>query len=176
MKQKKLITVGFGHNAVLSVADKVIEAVKSGAINHFFLIGGCDGAKSGRNYYSRLAESIPRDCVILTLACGKYRFNKMEFGDIGGIPRLLDMGQCNDAYSAIKIASALAEAFKTDVNSLPLSFMVSWFEQKAVAVLLTLLQSGYTQYPSGANAAGFCDPQCAECPGGKNLQYAPMAQ
>ncbi len=128
----KTIMVGFGHNAVMGVADKVIEAVKSGAIRHFFLIGGCDGAKPGRNYYTELAQAVPNDCVILTLACGKYRFNKLDFGDIGGIPRLLDVGQCNDAYSAIQIAVALANAFDTDVNGLPLSLVLSWYEQKAV--------------------------------------------
>ena len=117
----KTIIVGFGHNAVLGVADKVIDAVKAGAIKHFFLVGGCDGAKPGRNYYTEFAEKVPKDCVILTLACGKYRFNKLDFGDIGGIPRLLDIGQCNDAYSAIQIAVALAGAFECGVNDLPLS-------------------------------------------------------
>ena len=136
------IMVGFARDAVLGVADKVIEAVKAGKIKHFFLIGGCDGAKSGRNYYTELAQAVPDDCVILTLACGKYRFNKLEFGDIEGIPRLLDIGQCNDAYSAIRIATALAEAFETDVNSLPLSLILSWYEQKAVVILLTLLHLG----------------------------------
>ncbi|HPB32969.1 MAG TPA: hydroxylamine reductase, partial [Candidatus Sumerlaeota bacterium] len=136
------ILVGFGHNAVLGVADKVIEAVKAGAVRHFFLIGGCDGAKPGRNYYTEMAQAVPDDCVILTLACGKYRFNKMSFGDIGGIPRLLDMGQCNDAYSAIQVAVALANAFGTDVNSLPLTLILSWYEQKAVCILLTLLHLG----------------------------------
>jgi hydroxylamine reductase len=136
------ILVGFGHNAVMSVADKVIAAVRSGAIRRFFLIGGCDGARSGRNYYTDFAQAVPKDCVILTLACGKYRFNKLAFGDIGGIPRLLDIGQCNDAYSAIQIAVALAKAFNTDVNSLPLSLVLSWFEQKAVVILLTLLSLG----------------------------------
>ncbi|NLP06432.1 hydroxylamine reductase [Candidatus Fermentibacteria bacterium] len=136
------ITVGFARNAVLSVAPAVIDAVKAGAIRHFFLIGGCDGAKSGRDYYTELAEKVPDDCVILTLACGKYRFNKLDFGHIGGIPRLLDVGQCNDAYSAIRIALALAEAFGVDVNSLPLSLVLSWYEQKASAILLTLLHLG----------------------------------
>ena len=138
----KTILVGFGHEAVLNVADKVVEAVKSGAIRHFFLIGGCDGAKPGRNYYTEFAQAVPKDCVILTLGCGKYRFNKLEFGDIGGIPRLLDVGQCNDAHSAIQIALALAEAFDTDVNALPLSLIISWYEQKAVAILLSLLHLG----------------------------------
>jgi hydroxylamine reductase len=141
-EEDKSITVGFGRNAVLGVADKVIDAVKGGAIRRFFLIGGCDGAKPGRNYYTELAEKLPKDCVILTLACGKYRFNKLDFGDIGGIPRLLDIGQCNDAYSAIKIAVALADAFETDVNGLPLSLVLSWYEQKAVCILLTLLHLG----------------------------------
>ncbi len=136
------IVVGFGHKAVLNVADKIVEAVKTGAIRHFFLIGGCDGAKPGRNYYAELAQLVPDDCVILTLACGKYRFNKLQFGEIGGIPRLLDVGQCNDAHSAILIAQALAEAFDTDVNSLPLSLSLSWYEQKAVAILLSLLHLG----------------------------------
>jgi hydroxylamine reductase len=139
---EKTITVGFGHHAVLGVAGAVVDAVKTGKIRHFFLIGGCDGAKPGRDYFTRFAESVPKDCVILTLACGKYRFNKLDFGDIGGIPRLLDVGQCNDAYSAVKIAGALAGAFGVGVNDLPLSLIVSWYEQKAVAVLLTLLHLG----------------------------------
>ena len=133
------ILVGFAHNAVLGVADKVVEAVKSGKVRRFFLIGGCDGAKPGRNYYTDFAQKVPKDCIILTLACGKYRFNKLDFGNIDGIPRLIDVGQCNDAYSAIKIAEALAGAFKTDVNGLPLTLVLSWFEQKAVAILLSLL-------------------------------------
>lgn len=139
---ERTITVGFGRNAVMSVAPAVIDAVKAGAIRHFFLIGGCDGAKPGRDYYTEFAEKVPRDCVILTLACGKYRFNKLDFGSIGGIPRLLDIGQCNDAYSAIRIALALSEAFGVDVNSLPLSLVLSWYEQKASAILLTLLHLG----------------------------------
>ncbi|HRT59187.1 MAG TPA: hydroxylamine reductase, partial [Candidatus Paceibacterota bacterium] len=126
----KTILVGFGHQAVLSVADKVIEAVKAGAIKHFFLVGGCDGARTGRDYYTEFAERIPKDCVLLTLACGKYRFNKLDFGTIGGIPRLLDIGQCNDAYSAIKIAVALSQALGCGVNDLPLSLVLSWYEQK----------------------------------------------
>ncbi|HNT35050.1 MAG TPA: hydroxylamine reductase, partial [bacterium] len=152
------IMVGFGRQAVLSVADKVIEAVKSGAIRHFFLVGGCDGAKSGRNYYTDLAKAIPKDCVVLTLACGKYRFNKLDFGDIGGIPRLLDIGQCNDAYSAIQIAVALAGAFNTDVNSLPLSLILSWYEQKAVAILLTLLHLGIQNIRLGPSLPAFVSP------------------
>ncbi len=139
---ERSIMVGFGHHAVLGVADKVLDAVKAGAIRHFFLIGGCDGAKPGRNYYTDFAKAVPADCVILTLACGKYRFNKEHFGEIGGIPRLLDVGQCNDAYSAIKIAAALAEALNCGVNDLPLSMVLSWYEQKAVAILLTLFSLG----------------------------------
>ena len=152
------ILTGFGHNAVLGVADKVIAAVKSGAIKHFFLIGGCDGAKSGRNYYTEFAEKLPQDTVILTLACGKYRFNKMEFGDIGGIPRLLDIGQCNDAYSAIQIAVALAGAFECGVNDLPLSMILSWYEQKAVVILLTLLQLGIKNIKLGPSLPAFITP------------------
>ncbi len=154
----KQILVGFGHQAVLSVADKVIEAVKGGAIRHFFLIGGCDGAKSGRNYYTEFAEKAPRDTVVLTLACGKYRFNKLDFGDIGGIPRLLDVGQCNDAYSAIQIALALAGAFKVGVNDLPLSLILSWYEQKAVVILLTLLSLGIKNIKLGPSLPAFISP------------------
>ncbi len=152
------ITIGFGREAVLGVADKVIAAVKSGDIKHFFLIGGCDGAKPGRNYYTDFAQAVPDDCVILTLACGKYRFNKLDFGDIGGIPRLLDIGQCNDAYSAIVIASALADAFGTDVNGLPLSLVLSWYEQKAVAILLTLLHLGIKGIRIGPSLPAFVTP------------------
>ncbi|MDR3710070.1 MAG: hydroxylamine reductase [Capsulimonadaceae bacterium] len=152
------ITVGFGHNAVLGVADKVIDAVKAGAIKRFFLIGGCDGAKPGRDYYAELADSVPDDCVILTLACGKYRFNKHEFGTIGGLPRLLDIGQCNDAYSAIKIAVALAGAFDCSVNDLPLSLVLSWYEQKAVAILLTLLHLGIKNIRIGPSLPAFISP------------------
>jgi hydroxylamine reductase len=154
----KTITIGFGRNAVMGVAGKVIEAVKAGAVKHFFLIGGCDGARSGRNYYTELAEAVPQDCVILTLACGKYRFNKLDFGDIGGIPRLLDVGQCNDAYSAIQIAVALAGAFETDVNGLPLSMILSWYEQKAVAILLTLLNLGVKNIRLGPSLPAFVTP------------------
>jgi hydroxylamine reductase len=152
------ITVGFGHNAVLSVADKVIDAVKAGAIRHFFLIGGCDGARSGRSYYTELAESIPADCLIMTLACGKFRFNKLEFGEIGGLPRLLDIGQCNDTYSALQIALALAKAFECGVNDLPLSLVLSWYEQKAVAVLLTLLHLGVRNIRIGPTLPAFLSP------------------
>ncbi len=152
------ILVGFGHNAVLGAADKVIEAVQSGKLRRFFLIGGCDGAKSGRNYYTEFARAVPKDCVILTLACGKYRFNKLEFGDIGGIPRLLDCGQCNDAYSAIKVAGALAQAFGCGVNDLPLSLILSWYEQKAVAILLTLLHLGIRNIRLGPSLPAFVTP------------------
>ena len=153
--QDKTILVGFGHEAVLNVAGSIVEAVNSGALRHFFLIGGCDGAKPGRNYYTELAQAVPQDCVILTLACGKYRFNKLQFGEIGGIPRLLDIGQCNDAYSAIQIALALADAFDTDVNSLPLSIVLSWYEQKAVAILLTLLHLGIKNIRLGPTLPAF---------------------
>jgi len=155
---EKRITIGFGHNAVMGVAGKVIEAVKAGDIKHFFLIGGCDGAKSGRNYYTDLARMVPDDCVILTLACGKYRFNKLDFGDIGGIPRLLDVGQCNDAYSAIMIASALADAFGVGVNDLPLSMILSWYEQKAVVILLTLFHLGIKNIKLGPTLPAFITP------------------
>lgn len=154
----KFITVGFGRNAVMSVAPTVIEAVKSGAIRHFFLVGGCDGAKSGRNYFTEFAQKVPKDCVILTLACGKYRFNKLEFGEIGGIPRLLDIGQCNDAFSAIQIAVALAGAFNCGVNDLPLSMVLSWYEQKAVAILLTLLHLGVKNIRLGPSLPAFVTP------------------
>jgi len=152
------ILVGFGHNAVLGVADKVIDAVKSGAVRHFFLIGGCDGARPGRDYYAELAENVPQDCIILTLACGKFRFNKKQFGTIGGLPRLLDIGQCNDAYSAIQIAMALAGAFECGVNDLPLSMVLSWYEQKAVAILLTLLHLGIRNIRIGPTLPAFITP------------------
>lgn len=149
---------GFHHKAVLGLADKIIGAVKAGKIRRFFLIGGCDGAKSGRNYYTELAQKVPDDCVILTLACGKYRFNDLDFGDIDGIPRLLDMGQCNDALSAIKVAVGLAEAFECGVNDLPLSIVCSWFEQKAVAILLTLLHLGIKDIRIGPSPPAFITP------------------
>ncbi|MFA6170102.1 MAG: hydroxylamine reductase [Candidatus Margulisiibacteriota bacterium] len=154
----KEILVGFGHDAVLGVADKVIELVKGGKIRHFFLIGGCDGAKSGRNYYTELAEKTPKDTIILTLACGKYRFNKLEFGEIEGIPRLLDIGQCNDAYSAIRIAAALAKAFNVGLNELPLSLILSWYEQKAVVILLSLLHLGLKNIRLGPTLPEFVSP------------------
>jgi len=155
---EKYVTIGFARNTVMSVAGKVIDLVKQGKIRHFFLIGGCDGAKPGRNYYTEFAEQVPADCVILTLACGKYRFNKLEFGQIEGIPRLLDVGQCNDAYSAVQVAVALAKAFGCGVNDLPLSMILSWFEQKAVAILLTLLHLGIQNIRLGPSLPAFVTP------------------
>ena len=152
------ILVGFGHNATLSHADTIVNAVKEGKIRHFFLIGGCDGARPGRNYYTEFAKKVPKDCVILTLACGKYRFNKLEFGEVAGLPRLLDVGQCNDAYSAVRIATALADAFDTDVNGLPLSLIISWYEQKAVADLLALLSLGIKGIYLGPTLPAFLSP------------------
>jgi hydroxylamine reductase len=152
------ILTGFGHEAVLGVAGQVVEAVKSGAIRHFYLIGGCDGARPGRNYYTEFAQSVPDDCMILTLACGKFRFNKLDFGTVAGLPRLLDIGQCNDAYSAIQIALALAGAFECGVNDLPLSMIISWYEQKAVAVLLTLLHLGVRNIRIGPTLPAFVTP------------------
>ncbi|WP_276907037.1 hydroxylamine reductase [Peptoniphilus duerdenii] len=151
----KSVTTGFGHNTVLSIADKVVDAVKSGYISHFFLVGGCDGARPGRNYYTEFVEKAPKDSVILTLACGKYRFNDLNLGDIDGIPRLLDVGQCNDAYGAIKIALALADAFNCGVNELPLSMILSWYEQKAVCILLTLLYLGIKNIKLGPTLPAF---------------------
>ncbi|HIP40688.1 MAG TPA: hydroxylamine reductase [Desulfocapsa sulfexigens] len=152
------VMVGFARNTVLGVADKVIEGVKSKAIRHFFLVGGCDGAKPGRNYFTDMAEEIPSDCMILTLACGKFRFFDKKLGDIGGIPRLLDVGQCNDAYSAIQIAVALAEAFECGVNDLPLSFILSWYEQKAVVILLSLFSLGIKDIRLGPSLPAFVTP------------------
>jgi hydroxylamine reductase len=154
----KQVMVGFARNAVMGVADQVIEAVKNKAIRHFFLVGGCDGAKPGRDYYTKFVEQIPDDCVVLTLACGKFRFFDKDLGDIGGIPRLLDVGQCNDAYSAIKIASALADAFECEVNDLPLSMIISWYEQKACAILLTLLYLGIKDIRLGPSLPAFVSP------------------
>ncbi len=154
----KQVMVGFARNAVLGVADKVIQAVKDKAIRHFFLVGGCDGAKPGRDYYTKFVEQVPSDCIILTLACGKFRFFDKELGDIGGIPRLLDVGQCNDAYSAVKIATALAEAFNCGVNDLPLSMILSWYEQKAVAILLSLLHLGIKDIRLGPSLPAFVSP------------------
>ncbi len=152
------VTTGFARNAVLSVAGEVIEAVKRGDIRHFFLVGGCDGAKPDRNYYTEFVEKVPQDCVVLTLACGKFRFFDKELGDIGGIPRLMDVGQCNDAYSAIQIALALANAFNVGVNQLPLSMILSWYEQKAVAILLTLLHLGIQNIRLGPTLPAFISP------------------
>ena len=149
------VTTGFSHGTVLSVADQVIEAVKNGDIKHFFLVGGCDGARVGRNYYTEFVKQSPADSIILTLACGKYRFNDLELGTIGGLPRIMDMGQCNDAYSAIKVAIALAEAFECDVNELPLSMVLSWYEQKAVSILLTLLYLGIKNIHLGPTLPAF---------------------
>ena len=152
------ILVGFGHHATLSHAETIVNAVKDGKIRHFFLIGGCDGARPGRNYYTEFAKKVPDDCVILTLACGKYRFNKLEFGEVAGLPRLLDVGQCNDAYSAVKIVTSLADAFGTDVNGLPLSLIISWYEQKAVADLLALLSLGIKGIYLGPTLPAFLSP------------------
>lgn len=154
----KEILTGCGHHAVLGLADKVIAGVKSGAIKRFFVIGGCDGAMSGRDYYTQLAKKLPQDTIILTLACGKYRFNKLDLGDIDGIPRLLDVGQCNDAYSVIQIALALADAFECEVNDLPLSIVLSWYEQKAVVVLLSLLSLGLKDMRIGPSLPAFISP------------------
>ncbi len=149
------VMTGFGHNAVLSNAEVVIEAVKEGTIKHFFLVGGCDGARPGRNYYTEFVKQTPKDSIVLTLACGKYRFNDIDLGDIGGFPRIMDMGQCNDAYSAIKVAVALAEAFECEVNDLPLSMVLSWYEQKAVCILLTLLYLGIKNILLGPTLPAF---------------------
>ena len=153
---------GFGHNAVLGVAPQVIDAVKTGKIRHFFLVGGCDGAKPGRDYYTEFTELVPQDCMVLTLACGKYRFNNRDFGTVAGLPRLLDMGQCNDAYSAIKVAGALAQAFGCGVNDLPLSMVLSWYEQKAVCILLTLLYLGIKNIRLGPSLPAFVTPPVAK--------------
>ena len=155
---KGFVMVGFARNAVMSVAGQVIDAVKGGKIRHFFLVGGCDGAKPGRDYYTEFVEKVPQDCIVLTLACGKFRFFDKKLGDIGGIPRLLDVGQCNDAYSAIQIAVALAKAFNCGVNDLPLSMVLSWYEQKAVAILLTLLHLGIKGIRLGPSLPAFITP------------------
>ena len=152
------VMTGFSHGTVLSVADQVIDAVKSGAIRHFFLVAGCDGARPGRNYYTDFVKQTPADTIILTLACGKYRFNDLDLGTIGGLPRIMDMGQCNDAYGAIKVAVALSEAFGCDVNELPLSMVLSWYEQKAVCILLTLLHLGIKNIRLGPSLPAFLSP------------------
>ena len=151
----KAVTTGFGHNTVLSVAGTIIDAVKAGALKHIFLVGGCDGARAGRNYYTEFVKQTPADTAILTLACGKYRFNDLDLGTIGGLPRIMDMGQCNDAYSAIKVAVALAEAFACGVNELPLTLVLSWYEQKAVCILLTLLHLGIKNIYLGPTLPAF---------------------
>ena len=152
------LMTGFGHNTVLGVADKLIAAVKSGDIKHFFLVGGCDGARPGRNYYTEFVKQTPKDSVVLTLGCGKYRFNDLNIGEIGGLPRLLDMGQCNDSYSAIQVALALANAFQSDVNGLPLTLVLSWYEQKAVCILITLLSLGIKNIYLGPSLPAFVSP------------------
>jgi hydroxylamine reductase len=154
------LMTGFAHNAVMSVADKVVDAVKSGAVKHIYLVGGCDGAKLGRDYYTEFVEKTPKDTLVLTLACGKFRFNHLQdqLGDIGGIPRLLDMGQCNDAYSAIQVAVTLAKVFNCGVNDLPLSLILSWYEQKAVCILLTLLSLGIKNIRIGPTLPAFVSP------------------
>lgn len=152
------VMTGFGHGTVLSVADKVVEGVKAGAIKHFFLVGGCDGAKPGRNYFTDFVKQAPADTMILTLACGKYRFNDLDIGSIAGIPRILDMGQCNDAYGAIKVALALSEVFQCGVNELPLSLVLSWYEQKAACILLTLLHLGIKNILLGPSLPAFVSP------------------
>ena len=149
---------GFGHGTVLGVADQVIDAVKNGDIRHFFLVGGCDGARPGRNYYTEFVKQTPKDTLVLTLACGKFRFNDIDLGNIGDIPRLLDMGQCNDAYSAIKVAIELSKAFNCSVNELPLSMILSWYEQKAVCILLTLLHLGIKNIRLGPTLPAFISP------------------
>lgn len=152
------VTTGFGHNAVLSVAETIIDAVKGGALKHIFLVGGCDGARAGRNYYTEFVKQTPADTAVLTLACGKYRFNDLDMGTIGGLPRIMDMGQCNDAYSAIKVAVALANAFECEVNELPLTLVLSWYEQKAVCILLTLLHLGIKNIYLGPTLPAFLSP------------------
>ncbi|HWR40602.1 MAG TPA: hydroxylamine reductase [Patescibacteria group bacterium] len=153
-----VLVTGFHHNVILSLADKIVAAVKAGKIKRFFLIGGCDGAKPGRNYYTELAQKVPQDCVILTVACGKYRFNHLDFGDIDGIPRLLDLGQCNNAYSGVQVALALAKVFGCGVNDLPLSIVLSWYEQKAVAILLSLFHLGVKNIRVGPTPPAFITP------------------
>jgi hydroxylamine reductase len=170
----KTVMVGFARNTVMGVAGKVIDAVKAGAIKHFFLVGGCDGAKPGRSYYTEFVEKAPKDTVILTLACGKFRFFDKELGDIGGIPRLLDVGQCNDAYSAIQIAVALANAFGVGVNDLPLSIICSWYEQKAVAILLTLLHLGIKDIRLGPSLPAFVTPNVLDVLV-KNFEIKPIS-
>lgn len=168
------VMTGFAHNAVLSAADKVVDAVKSGAIKHFFLVGGCDGARPGRNYYTEFVKQTPPDTIVLTLACGKYRFNDLDLGTIGGLPRIMDMGQCNDAYSAIKVAAALADAFGCGVNELPLSMVLSWYEQKAVCILLTLLHLGIKNIKLGPTLPAFVSPNVLKILS-ENYNIAPIS-
>ena len=156
------VLTGFGHDAVLQAADKIVEAIKSGDIRHFFLVGGCDGARTGRNYFTEFVKQTPKDSVILTLACGKYRFNDLDLGMVSGLPRMMDMGQCNDAYSAIKVAVALSKAFDCSVNDLPLSMILSWYEQKAVCILLTLLHLGIKNIRLGPTLPAFLSPRVLE--------------
>ena len=167
------VTTGFGHDAILANADKVVEAVKAGAISHFFLVAGCDGAKPGRNYYTEFVKQTPSDSIILTLACGKFRFNDLQLGEIGGLPRIMDMGQCNDAYGAIQVAVALAGAFNCGVNELPLSFVLSWYEQKAVCILLTLLHLGIKNIRLGPSLPAFLSPNVLQYLV-DNFQIAPI--
>ena len=152
------MTTGFGHSAILSHAKTIVKAVKAGDVKHFFLVAGCDGAKPGRNYYTEFVKLTPKDSIVLTLACGKFRFNDLDLGEIDGLPRLMDMGQCNDAYGAIQVAAALAEAFGCSVNELPLSFVLSWYEQKAVCILLTLLHLGIKNIRLGPSLPAFLSP------------------
>jgi len=170
----RFVNSGFARNAVMSVAGKVIEAVKNKNIRHFFLVGGCDGAKPTRNYYTEFVEKVPKDCIVLTLACGKFRFFDKQLGDIGGIPRLLDIGQCNDAYSAVQIAVALAKAFNVGVNDLPLSMILSWYEQKAVAILLTLLYLGIKNIRLGPSLPAFITPNVLDVLV-KNFEIKPIS-
>jgi hydroxylamine reductase len=152
------ITVGYGHEAVMAVAEKIVAEVRSGELRHLFLIAGCDGARSARSYYTELAKAVPEDCMILTLGCGKYRFNKLEFGEVAGLPRLMDLGQCNDAYSAVQVALGLAKAMGCEVNELPLSMVLSWYEQKSIAVVLTLLWLGVRDLRVGPTMPAFLSP------------------
>ena len=168
------VMTGFGHNAILANAETIIEAVKTGAIKHFFLVGGCDGARPGRNYYTEFVKQTPSDSIVLTLACGKYRFNDLDLGMIGGFPRIMDMGQCNDAYGAIKVAVALAEAFECEVNDLPLSMVLSWYEQKAVCILLTLLHLGIKNILLGPTLPAFVSPNVLDFLA-KNYNIAPIS-
>ena len=153
-----MLMTGFAHSAVLAHAEEIISLIKSGKVRHIFLVGGCDGAHPGRNYYTEFVKSTPMDTLVLTLACGKYRFNDIDLGEIGGLPRILDMGQCNDAYSAIQVAVALANAFDCGVNDLPLSMVLSWYEQKAVCILLTLLYLGIKNIYLGPSLPAFVSP------------------